>query len=82
MDKSAPPAQLHAPPAQRGLFMFGKSFLTPGIHLQRRGFIGVNGARDYHGTCDLCDLCICEALPSAHRHAVRAEPGGSQVRLD
>ena len=32
MDKSAPPAQLHAPPAQRGLFMFGKSFLTPGIH--------------------------------------------------
>ena len=33
MDKSAPPAQLHAPPAQRGLFMFGKSFTTPGIHL-------------------------------------------------
>ena len=33
MDKSAPPpAQLHAPPAQRGLFMFGKSFPTPGIH--------------------------------------------------
>ena len=32
MDKSAPPAQLHAPPAQRGLFMFGKSFTTPGIH--------------------------------------------------
>ena len=36
MDKSAPPAQLHAPPAQRGLFMFGKSFLTPGIHI---GFV-------------------------------------------
>ena len=33
MDKSAPPAQLHAPPAQRGLFMFGKSFPTPGIHI-------------------------------------------------
>ena len=32
MDKSAPPAQLHAPPAQRGLFMFGKLFATPGIH--------------------------------------------------
>ena len=32
MDKSAPPAQLHAPPAQRGLFMFGKYF-------QRRGFM-------------------------------------------
>ena len=57
MDKSAPPAQLHAPPAQRGLFMFGKSFPTPGIHT------------------DLCDLCICEPLPSGHRHAVRAEPG-------
>ena len=26
-------------------------------------------------TRDLCDLCICEALPSVHRHAVRAEPG-------
>ena len=33
MDKSAPPAQLHAPPAQRGLFMFGKSFPKPGIHM-------------------------------------------------
>ena len=25
--------------------------------------------------CDLCDLCICDPLPSVHRHAVRAEPG-------
>mgnify|MGYP007128794054 FL=1 len=40
MDKSAPPAQLHAPPAQRGLFMFGKSFPTPGIHMfQHLGII-------------------------------------------
>ena len=30
--------------------------------------------------CDLChDLCICDPLPSARRHAVRAEPG--MVRL-
>ena len=46
MDKSAPPAQLHAPPAQRGLFMFGKSFLTPGIHLSRLFRSAVHGEDD------------------------------------
>ena len=30
--------------------------------------------------CDLCDLCICEPLPSAHRHAVKRAPACGQSR--
>ena len=85
MDKSAPPAQLHAPPAQRGLFMFGKSFPTPGIHTLvestrrgRRSSRAEGGGAEAGGGADGGDVGD-QALLDRWPGAVSSPPGAGVV---